>query len=90
MSHHRCYHLVWITNEVRDLINVGAWRQLFEIDEPMSKELALEVLVTFSLNWGHSSLNRPTMIEFKVDGGPYMIGYIEFPLRIGLYHEDYI
>lgn len=78
-----------LADEVRYLINVGSWRQVFTITDRAYHELTLEVLVTFEKEWGQVTWDKADAISFQLHKRPYHMSYTEFTLHISWYNEDY-
>lgn len=57
-------HDVGLADEMRGLLQVGPWRQLFSITNTTYKEMTLEFSMTFELERGMISFHKADMIQF--------------------------
>ena len=73
------------SQEVRDLIGVGAWARPYEIKEALYKELAIEALSIFDVDLTHLSFHLPDTIKFMTHSEWYTMSCMQFNVHIGLY-----
>jgi len=80
---------VGLEEEVRQLVSVGAWRQLFMITDTSYEQLALEVLSTFEMFRGVIAFHQNDFIQFQAFGAMHKMSLTEFSIHLGLYNADF-
>jgi len=76
---------VGLEEEVRQLVSVGAWRQLFMITDTSYEQLTLEVLATFEMFRGTIAFHQNDYIQFQAFGALHKMSLTELSIRLGLY-----
>jgi len=78
-----------VAEEVNRLLEVGSWRRLMMIREPVIRSLTLEVLATFEFDRDYSSFSDAETIQFRVFGQMHGMSVTQFLVRLGLYDEAF-
>lgn len=64
-----------------------AWIRLFQIYEPIFRELVMEFFSTFAFNHRSTDFHEDTL-TFQLGGEPRSMSLVEFAIAVGLYTED--
>lgn len=83
-------HEIGLKAKVQQLLNAGAWRQLFQITYNTYEQLELEVLFTFELSHGTIAFHRAYYIQFHIFRALHRMSLTEFSIHLGFYEAEFI
>lgn len=79
-----------LANKVWRLVGFNHWLAVFDIDEPIYRELTLEILSTFEVNRTYAHLRRLGDITFQVHCEPRSIRSGEFTVYLDIYDHEFL
>ena len=78
-----------LADEVRRLAGFDHWLHIFDIVEPIYRDLTLEVLRTFEIDSTQAKLRCLGGIRFQVHGEQKSVNFANFVEFVGIYKEQF-